>query len=287
MTFFAATRNQGVVNTRPLTCLRLWSLICVLSSIFAGPRLDSACAEESAPDRPRGWFDPLLYRDTALKSCERVRHIEFVEMMSAVLKGADMGPNDGWFRHGSESRYGWQWLTQLHGIAADGRILKKDFQGPPEVFDRLDRNHDGQLRKDDFDWSYNSAFVRMTMPSGYWFRAIDTNSNGRISREEWDAFFTKIAKEKKYLTPEDLQEAFPTMPPPRRVDEPPSKDEGPSPLILLTGLLTGELGSPLPGPIPGQMAPDFRLPTQDGKGEIALSQFRGKKHVVLIFGSFT
>src|SRR5262249_10005366 len=125
------------------------------------------------------------------------------------------------------------------------------------------------------------------MPSGYWFRSIDTNSNGRISREEWDAFFTKMAKGKSYLTPEDLREALPVRPPPKRVDEPSPPDDGPSPVVLLQGLFTGELGSPLPGPKVGQNAPDFTLPTQDGRSEITLSQFRGKKPVVLIFGSFT
>ena len=42
-----------------------------------------------------------------------------------------------------------------------------------------------------------------------------------------------------------------------------------------------------PGPRLGMTAPDFTLRTLDGKEEITLSQFRGKKPVVLIFGSFT
>lgn len=37
----------------------------------------------------------------------------------------------------------------------------------------------------------------------------------------------------------------------------------------------------------GDLAPDFRLKTKDGKHEISLSSFRGKKPVVLIFGSYT
>jgi len=37
---------------------------------------------------------------------------------------------------------------------------------------------------------------------------------------------------------------------------------------------------------PGDMAPDFRLPTQDHQFEVELSSLRGKP-VVLVFGSYT
>ena len=37
----------------------------------------------------------------------------------------------------------------------------------------------------------------------------------------------------------------------------------------------------------GDMAPDFKLKTLDGSRTMRLSQFRGKKPVVLIFGSYT
>jgi hypothetical protein len=248
-----------------------------------------ALAGEKPAKSEHGWLDPLKYLDAGKQAVNRLKQVEFVEMATAVLKGSDMGPNDGWFRHGSQSRYGWEWLAKLHGVAPDKSIKRMDFKGPPEIFDRLDRNHDGLLKKDDFDWSPFSAYARAAMPSGYWFRWIDTNSNGRISREEWDAFFTKIAKGKNHLNPEDLREAFPVAPPPRRDDEPPPppSSDDPSPITLIAGLLSGELGSPFPGPRVGASAPDFTLPTQDGNGEITLSQFRGKKPVVLIFGSFT
>lgn len=38
---------------------------------------------------------------------------------------------------------------------------------------------------------------------------------------------------------------------------------------------------------PGDPAPDFALQTLDGKQTVRLSEFRGKKPVVLIFGSYT
>ena len=37
----------------------------------------------------------------------------------------------------------------------------------------------------------------------------------------------------------------------------------------------------------GQMAPDFELEDSNGENFIRLSDFRGKKPVALIFGSFT
>jgi hypothetical protein len=37
----------------------------------------------------------------------------------------------------------------------------------------------------------------------------------------------------------------------------------------------------------GDAAPDFKLKTKDGSREVLLSSFKGKRPVVLIFGSFT
>jgi hypothetical protein len=38
---------------------------------------------------------------------------------------------------------------------------------------------------------------------------------------------------------------------------------------------------------PGDAAPDFRLPTLDHRSAVQLSQFRGDRPVVLVFGSYT
>lgn len=40
-------------------------------------------------------------------------------------------------------------------------------------------------------------------------------------------------------------------------------------------------------PAVGELAPDFSLKTLDGKETIALSNFKGDRPVVLIFGSYT
>ena len=36
------------------------------------------------------------------------------------------------------------------GVAEDGRVTREQFKGPPTLFDRLDRNRDGVLTKEDF-----------------------------------------------------------------------------------------------------------------------------------------
>jgi hypothetical protein len=57
--------------------------------------------------------------------------------------------------------------------------------------------------------------------------------------------------------------------------------------FALRNLLNGDFGSPFNGPGLGELAPDFTLTTQNGKERITLSQYRGQKPVVLIFGSIT
>ena len=37
----------------------------------------------------------------------------------------------------------------------------------------------------------------------------------------------------------------------------------------------------------GMAAPDFKLKTKDGKRDVRLSSFKGKRPVVLVFGSYT
>jgi hypothetical protein len=49
-----------------------------------------------------------------------------------------------------------------------------------------------------------------------------------------------------------------------------------------------DLGGPAPVRLlAGDVAPNFRLKTSDGQDTVELRQFRGKKPVALIFGSFT
>ena len=74
---------------------------------------------------------------------------EFLEMFTAIVSGAPMGPGGGWF-HPAASRYSWEWLAAKHGITPKESIAKADFRGPAELFARLDRNKDGVISAEDF-----------------------------------------------------------------------------------------------------------------------------------------
>jgi hypothetical protein len=209
-------------------------------------------------------------------------------MLGAIAQGSQMGPNDGWFGPG-QSRYGWDWLAARCDGDQDKRITREEFPGPDELFQRLDRDRDGSITPEDFDWSAQSSFVRQAGMASQWFRMSDADSNGRVSLAEWEVLFAKAAKGRGYLTADDLRELFPTAPPqkpkpPGAAKKPP---DAPTPVTLFWGLLSGEIGSVREGPRVGQPAPDFTLKTQDGKQRISLSQYRGYKPVVLVFGSFT
>src|SRR5262245_8043824 len=82
---------------------------------------------------------------------ESVGHLMF---MATDARGTGGG---GWYRP-SQSRYDWRWLGQR--LDADGPIPFKDFPGPREWFEALDKNRDGLLTKEDFEWFGDSALAK-------------------------------------------------------------------------------------------------------------------------------
>ncbi|HZU35567.1 MAG TPA: EF-hand domain-containing protein [Gemmataceae bacterium] len=244
----------------------------------------SALCSAAAPPRPRA--KPAKPTEKAAKSsakpATKIEVPEVAQMAWAIARGSHMGPGEGWFR-GGQSRYDFKWLMKRFDADHNGKISKQEFRGPAAWFERLDRNHDGVLTAEDFDWSDKptdgAAQARALL------QLLDNQGDGRITRQQWSAFFDKAAHGKSYVTAEDLQEAAAAIlaPPPNA----PQKNDSPSPLILVKGLLTGEIGSFHEGPKVGEFAPDFDLKTEDGKQSYRLSSYRGHKPVVLIFGSFT
>jgi hypothetical protein len=76
---------------------------------------------------------------------------EFEEMLAAIQRGAPLLPGEGWY-HAGQSRHGWTWLADRHGVDPKGVLTPAAFQGSSELFERLDRQGDGVLSAADFDW---------------------------------------------------------------------------------------------------------------------------------------
>jgi hypothetical protein len=206
---------------------------------------------------------------------------ESAQMLAAVARGSRMGPGEGWF-HPGQSRYGWRWLADRHGIRPSGGIPRDKFVGPKALFDRLDRDRDGELRADDFDWSERSAYAQQTQITNYLFSRMSRGGDGQLTREQWLKFFDEAARGKDHLDPQDFWAGLMGGPRPKGM-----ANDMPSPQMLVRGLFSGELGSMQEGPKLNDPAPDFTLKSHDGKGSIRLGDLLGHKPVVLVFGSFT
>lgn len=248
--------------------------LSVLTLIFAFPPLQAAPPPKQAP--PREYLPPAL---------SWLRNVEAVQMLSAILSGQPPeSGNMGWF-HPGQSQYALRGLLERMDKNHDGVLSKEEFAGPAQWFDRLDRDHDGRLTRADFDWSDEATINRQMRLIHSFYGRIDADHDEKLTAAEWQEMFKKAAKGKEAISREELHALL--FPPPR----PPSKNsEGGMlmPLTLIKGLFEGELGSFHEGPKVGRLAPDFSLPKHDDEDKnITLSSFRGKKPVVLIFGSFT
>jgi hypothetical protein len=215
------------------------------------------------------------------KKYEGQKPPEAIRMLLAIVReGSQMGPRDGWFGP-AESRYSWEWLAKVAGVDADS-ITGDDLSLPTHWFARLDRNLDGRITPEDLDWSERNPWVQQAYLVNRLFRRIDPTGDGKLTRDEWNAFFEKAASGREFLLSEDLRDAvlagFTSSFLPG--DEPDQE-------TLIRGLLAGELGSLQEGPKLNEPAPDFTLKTVDDAETIHLADVIGKKPVVLTFGNFT
>ncbi|PWT88428.1 MAG: hypothetical protein C5B56_08750 [Proteobacteria bacterium] len=203
-------------------------------------------------------------------------------MLAAVMRGSQMGPGEGWFGP-AQSRYSWKWLANRCGVdPIKGGIQRNRFPGADAWFARLDRNQDGQIKSDDFDWSDRNPFMQITYMATRLYRKLNTQANGRLSRDELLQFFDKAAQGKDFVSVDDFRDALVSG-----MFSSSRPDDGPSQAVLIRGLFAGELGSMHEGPKLDDPAPDFILKTADGKETFQLSRHLGTKPVVLVFGSFT
>jgi len=207
---------------------------------------------------------------------------EAVRMLLAIKRGSMMGAGEGWFGP-AQTRYSWEWLAARCGVDPQEGIPADKFPGDASLFQRLDRNRDGKIVRDDLDWSDRNPWVQQAYLVNRLFRAIDPSGDGRLTEEEWRAFFDKARGEKDHLSSEDLRDALlggasgGFLP----------GDAPSSPDVLVRGLLQGEVGSIHEGPRVDEPAPDFALKTFDARQTVRLSEQLGEQPVVLVFGNFT
>ena len=135
-------------------------------------------------------------------------HSEAVRMLLAVLRGLSMEGKNGWFGP-ADTRYTWEWLLAREGLDATAEAIPKDkFHGPAKLFDRLDRDGDGKITKDDLDWSDGNPYVQQAGQLNRIFRRMNTSGDGKLTRDELEAFFKQVADGKDYFSADDLRRAM-------------------------------------------------------------------------------
>ena len=180
-----------------------------------------------------------------------------------------------------ESRFDWKWVVAQYDKDGDKTVTRKEFPGTAANFARLDQTRDGVLTVEDFDWSTDGPLCGQKETTFALFKSTDTDSDGRISAEEWQALFAKVAKEKSYLNEEELEQLI-YLP---RVVKTRKETSNFASIAEFLDDANSNFNADLPKV--GELAPDFELRSPDGLKTVRLSSFRGKKPVVLIFGCFS
>lgn len=258
-------------------------LLAAFTTLFSAP---SAVLKGQVPSnrlsgKSAEKFAELLQRDWKQKP-------EWAEMLAEILQGKQMGPNAGWFKS-SEKVLGWDWMSQNFDTNQDGKVTRREGDSFDRVFDAIDKNRDGKISPEDFNWD-DVSHVGPTKPSEAMFLMLDRDSNGRVDQKEIMQLMANLDEDKKgYLTPDEFANGFGVFD-----DNPFDKEKkqqkvGPKqdPNRMMNMLFNGEFGTLTEGPKIGAAAPDFELPLLKGDGKVKLSSFLGDKIVVLNFGSFT
>ncbi len=206
---------------------------------------------------------------------------EGVRMYLAIARGGKMNGSEGWFGP-SQSRFTWEWLSNLNGGSQEGAISLDQFTGSKAIFQALDRNQDGMIQQTDLDWSDSNPWVQQSYMINRMFRKMDPNGDGKLSDLEWQAYFKIAAGENQAMNFEQLRDSFLTQ-----SQGSFSPGDEPSKEILIQGLLSGSIGSLQEGPSIDDLAPDFELETVEGDKTIRLSTLVGSKPIALVFGNFT
>lgn len=206
---------------------------------------------------------------------------EAIRMYLAICRGLPMATGHDWYGPG-QSRYSWNWLADRHGVPPDAGIPLDKFLGEPAWFQRLDRNRDGQITADDLDWSSSSSWVQSAYIANRFFRRMDPNGDGRLSKADWLAYFDTVAQGRDEINSEQLREAWLAG-----LSSGYLPGDAPTKERLLEGFFSGDIGSLQEGPDLNGAAPDFSLQTTDGQRSVQLAAEIGPQPIALVFGNFT
>ncbi|GIW81287.1 MAG: hypothetical protein KatS3mg105_3094 [Gemmatales bacterium] len=136
-------------------------------------------------------------------------------------------------------------------IGVPGAFSQQDRSGfVDRLFREHDKNKDGYLSKNEIPSTMARVFPR-----------IDRDGDGKLSKSEVAAVADKL---ERFLGKGKAGGKK------GEVNTPPARGERKQTRLKV-----------------GDPAPDFSLPDLSGKNEVRLSSFKGKKPVVLIFGSYT
>ena len=70
-------------------------------------------------------------------------HPEWLAMLADILRGSQLGPEDGWFPKAvARTRFGWDATRDRLDRDGDGRVARAEFPGTDADFARLDRDRD-------------------------------------------------------------------------------------------------------------------------------------------------
>ncbi len=79
------------------------------------------------------------------------------EVKTSESTATNSGPQRSLPAQANRPRITFEQILAREDANGDGKVTRSEFKGPPQLFDRLDRNHDGVLTKEDFDESATPA----------------------------------------------------------------------------------------------------------------------------------
>jgi peroxiredoxin len=275
-----------------MICTRCTLVRIIVNVLFLAGLSVAGRADEPGKDEKKIDFSAKFdlsevqrFYDSILPELSAGHRPEAADEVMRLLFTTTEQPVTGFWGPG-HSRYDWPWVSTRFDSNRDGKVVRKEFSGPDASWTLLDRDGNGTLTSEDFDWE-NSDWARQEAQAQSRFRALDADNDGQLTSAEWAAAFTKAAGEKAGLSFDEFRNALQPTRSRQSLNTGPQSWGPKRRFDYLRAILTQDVGTFSEGPQINESAPDFSLKTHDGKGPISLSSFRGARPVVLTFGSIT